>query len=263
MATGENGMSVMIGSVANILYCPCGSCGEAQNQVSVAQGYAGVVTRFGQFDRVIPAGRHRINIMCEEVTSVSLKVGFIDVPPQDVITADNLSLQIDAVVYFHVFDPYKAIFGVEQYRFAVGNQAQVMLRQALGENTLSEIMTQRSKVNDRLQELIDEATDPWGIKVTSCELKGVILDQMMQRAMAAKAESKQEAEAKVIQARAQRDVAGILAEASSAMVECPEALMLQYFETLRTIAVQGQPMNRTIIVPAGMDASAALAMQAA
>jgi len=226
--------------------------------VSITQGWAGVVTRFGQYHRLLPAGRHRINTMAEAVIPVSLKVACADVPPQDVITSDNLSLQIDAVVYFYVFDPYKATFAVDQYRFAVANQAQVMLRQTLGENTLQEIMLQRAKVNARLSELIDEATDAWGIKVTSVELKGVQLDHTMQRAMAAKAESKQEAEAKVIQARAQRDAASILAEASEKMEGCPESLQLQYFETLRILATQGQ--NKLIIVPANMNAGQALAM---
>jgi len=260
-ASAENTQALCIGEVYNFCCACCAVGGNTANIVNVYQGTAGVVTRFGQYHRLLPAGRHRINMMAEAVIPVSLKVACVDVPPQDVITKDNLSLQIDAVVYFYVFDPYKATFAVAQYKFAVANQAQVMLRQTLGENTLGEIMKERAKVNTRLSELIDEATDPWGIKVTSVELKGVQLDQTMQRAMAAKAESRQEAEAKVIQARAQRDAAAILAEASEKMTECPESLKLQYFETLRIMATQGQ--NRTIIVPSDMDASKALALGSA
>jgi len=260
-ASAENCQTLLIGEAYNYCCCLCSACADdAPNIVTVRQGHVGVVTTFGQFNGVLPPGRHRINMMADEVRGVSLKVSCIDVPPQDIITADNLALRIDAVVYFIVFDPYRALFAVADYRRAVAELAQVNLRQTLGESTLAELMKDRTKINNRLKQLIDEATDPWGITVSSVELKGVTLDETMQRAMAAKAESKQQAEAKVIQAKAQRHVADILAEASKKMNTSPEALQLQYMETLRIIATQQAPVNRTIIVPADMDAGKALAM---
>merc|ERR1719210_3295170 len=163
------------------------------------------------------------------------------------MTKDNLTVSIDAVCYYQVYDAEKAIFVIEKYPFALGNLAQVTLRTVLGENTLAEIFAERQKINGRLQELIDEASDPWGIKVTLVEIKGIEIDDKMRRAMAAKAEAQQESEAKVIQASAQRDSASILAEAAEKMSEQPAAMKLQWFETLRVISTQGK--NVTVVVP--------------
>merc|ERR1719210_264417 len=128
------------------------------------------------------------------------------------MTKDNLTVSIDAVCYYQVYDAEKAIFVIEKYPFALGNLAQVTLRTVLGENTLAEIFAERQKINGRLQELIDEASDPWGIKVGRVEIKAIEIDEKMQRAMAAKAEAQQEAEAKIIQAKAQRDASAILSD---------------------------------------------------
>merc|ERR1719188_2933128 len=140
---------------------------------------------------------------------------------------------------------------------ALSNLAQVTIRTVLGENTLAEIFGQRQKLNHRLKELIDHASDPWGIKVGDVELKGITIDNQMQRAMAAKAEANQMAEAKIIQSKAQRDAAAILAEAAGQMEEQPAALRLQWMETLRTISTQGK--NPCVIIPENMDAATALA----
>merc|ERR1719296_589141 len=225
--------------------------------ITIEQGYVGVVTQFGKFHHLLPPGRHRYNIMAEAVIPVSLKVRCLDVHPQELMTADKLTIKIDAVCFFKVFDAQKAKFAVENYQFALANLAQVTIRTVLGENTLAEIFSQRAKLNERLKELIDEASDPWGVKVGNVELKGIEIDRQMQRAMAAKAEANQMAEAKIIQSKAQRDAASILAEAAGQMEEQPAALKLQYMETLRTISTQGK--NQCVIIPESMDASAALA----
>jgi len=173
------------------------------------------------------------------------------------MTADKLTIKIDAVCFYRVFDAQKATFAVENYEFALGNLAQVTIRTVLGENTLAEIFGQRQKLNTRLRQLIDEASDPWGVKVANVEIKGIEIDRQMQRAMAAKAEANQMAEAKIIQSRAQNDAASILAEAAGQMEEQPAALRLQWMETLRTISTQGK--NPCVIIPEHMDTATALA----
>jgi len=224
----ENMQSLAIGSCFAVLCSPCAVCGPAPHIVTVQQGTVGVVTRFGRFHHILPPGRHRRNIMAEAVKHVSLKTRCLDIQPQELMTADKLTIKIDAVCFYKVFDAQKATFAVENYEFALANLAQVTIRTVLGENTLAEIFGQRAKLNTRLMELIDEASDPWGIKVGNVELKDIKIDRQMQRAMAAKAEACQMAEAKIIQSKAQRDAASILAEAAGQMEEQPAALQLQW-----------------------------------
>lgn len=256
-ANMENQQSLLMGTCFNVVCCPCAVIGPSFNMTTIEQGWVGVVLRFGRYHRTLPPGRHRFNVMAEQIAPVCLKVCCLDVPPQEVMTSDNLTIKIDAVCYFKVFDAQKAIFCVDNYKFALGNLAQVTLRTVLGENTLAEIFGQRHKLNMRLQDLIDEASDPWGIKVGRVEIKGIEIDNKMQRAMAAKVEAVQEAQAKLIQAKAQRDASVILADAAAKMEEQPGSLRLQYMETLRIIATQGQ--NRTVIVPDRMETGSSLA----
>lgn len=184
------------------------------------------------------------------------KIACIDVQPQMVMTKDNLTVTIDAVCFYRVLDATKVLFEVQNYQQALSNLVQVTMRTVVGENDLSEIFAQRPRLNARITELIDAATGPWGIKVSQVELKEVQIQQSMQRALAAVAEAQQEAEAKLIQARAQRESASILAEASKAMGNDAAALQLQWFETLRIIATQGK--NATVIVPDRIDPESAL-----
>merc|ERR1719296_60023 len=211
--------------------------------ITIEQGYVGVVTQFGKFHHLLPPGRHRFNIMAEQVIPVSLKVRCLDVHPQELMTADKLTIKIDAVCFYRVFDAQKATFAVENYEFALGNLAQVF--------------GQRQKLNTRLRQLIDEASDPWGVKVANVEIKGIEIDRQMQRAMAAKAEANQMAEAKIIQSRAQNDAAKIIQSRAGQMEEQPAALRLQWMETLRTISTQGK--NPCVIIPEHMDTATALA----
>jgi len=254
----ENKQTICLGEIYNTCCCPCASLGCSSNMVTIEKGSVGVVKRLGKFHHLLPPGRHSFNTMAEEIMPVSLKVHCLDVRPQEVMTADKLSVRIDAVCFFRVFDAEKAIFRVENYPMALANLAQVTIRTVLGENTLAEIFGQRQKLNQRLKELIDHASDPWGIKVGDVELKGITIDQQMQRAMAAKAEANQMAEAKIIQSKAQRDAASILAEAAGKMDAQPAAIKLQWMETLRQVTTQGR--NRTIIIPKDMDPTSAMAV---
>jgi len=253
----ENKQSWYMGQCYKAFCCPCAVLGAAPHMVTIEQGFVGVVTKFGRFDHILPPGRHRYNVMAEAIRLVNLKVRYVDVRPQELMTADKLTIKIDAVCYYKVMDARKACFSVENYEFALGNLAQVTLRTVLGENTLAEIFGHRQRLNARLKQLIDAASDPWGLQVGLVELKGIELDPQMQRAMAAKAEANQLAEAKIIQSKAQRDAASVLAEAAGQMEQQPAALKLQWMETLRAMSTTGR--NPLVIVPDSMSGAAALA----
>lgn len=249
----DNVIRALFGAVYAALWLPFGG---GANCISVEQGCVGIVLRFGKFDRLLKPGRHKFNIAVEEVRVVPLKTVCIDVQPQTVMTKDNLSVKIDAVCFYRVFDAEKALFAVQDYPRALTNLVQVTMRTVVGENALDELFALRPQINARITELIDESTTPWGVQISQVELKEVVIPQSMQRALAAVAEARQEAEAKLVQARAQRESASILAEASSRMGRDPTALQLQWFETLRIITTQGR--NATIIVPDRIDPLQAL-----
>jgi len=218
---------------------------------TVEQGQTGVVTQWGRFSHTLPAGRHKFNICSEDVTSVNRMTQTLDLKAQLIMSADNLRLQVDAVVYFHVEEAQKAIFQVESYMQAVTYMVQVQLRNVVGMYTLQEAMAERQKISARVTELCDMHTRQWGLKIQRVEMKQIEIDPNMQRALAAKAEASQQAEAKIIQARAQKEAAGILAEAGRMMQAHPAAMKLQWFETLRIIATQGK--NTTMVLPDNVD----------
>jgi len=195
----------------------------------------------------LPPGRHRFNLWSESVTAINLMTNCLDVPKQEMMSLDNLMVKVDAVCYYRVVDPVKAHFEVDRYQYALLQLILVTLRTVMGEHSLNEILTERQKLNVRIQELLDHDSQPWGLQVERVELKGIDIDDKMQRAMAAKTEASQEAEAKVIQAKAQRDSALILVDAAKKMDANPGAMKLQWFETLRIIATQGN--HTTLIVP--------------
>jgi len=219
---------------------------------TINQGEVGVVLQFGRYVRTLPPGRHHYNLASEQVVVVDMKTVTLDLPQQEMITADNLTVKVDGVCYFKVFDAYKAVFNVDNYFMALKNLASVMFRTVVGEHTLAEVFAERQKISLRMSHLLDDATNDWGIKVDRVEMKGIEMDPTMQRAMAAKTEAAQEAEAKIIQARAQRDSSLILSEAAKKMESEPMAMKLQWFETLRVISFQGK--NTTIIVPDKVEA---------
>jgi regulator of protease activity HflC (stomatin/prohibitin superfamily) len=181
---------------------------------------------------------------------VDLRVVTLDVPPQDVITRDNVSVKVNAVVYYRVVDPNKAVIQVENYHLATSQKAQTTLRSVLGEIELDELLAQREKINSRLQEILDRDTDPWGIKVSAVEVKHVDLPQEMTRAMAKQAEAERERRAKVIGAEGEFQAAKRMAEAASIMAVHPMALQLRYLQTLTEVASEN---NTTTIFPVPID----------
>lgn len=186
----------------------------------------------------------------EKMVRVDLRTVTLDVPPQDVITRDNVSVKVNAVVYFHVMDPARAIVKVANYMYATSQLAQTTLRSVLGQANLDELLSEREKLNDSLQEILDRHTDPWGIKVTMVEVKAVDLPLEMQRAMARQAEAERERRAKVIHASGEYEASKQLAEAAEIIASQPATIQLRYLQTLTEIATE---KNSTIIFPLPMD----------
>ncbi|MEM7350055.1 MAG: slipin family protein [Acidobacteriota bacterium] len=181
---------------------------------------------------------------------ISLRTVVLDVPPQDVITRDNVSVKVNAVVYFRVIDPSRAVVEVEDYRLATSQISQTTLRSVLGQAELDELLSERDRLNEKLQEIVDAQTDPWGIKVTSVEVKHVDLPQEMQRAMARQAEAEREKRAKIIHAEGEMQASKTLAEAADQISKNPVTLQLRYLQTLNDIASE---RNSTILFPLPID----------
>ncbi|HEV2177913.1 MAG TPA: slipin family protein [Terriglobia bacterium] len=186
----------------------------------------------------------------DKIVKVSLRVITWDVPPQDIITRDNVSLKVNAVVYFRVISATQAIVEVENYRYAVEQAAQTSLRSVLGEVELDDLLSQREKLNARLQTILDEHTEAWGIKVTQVQVKQVDLPQEMQRAIAAQAEAERERRAKIIAADGEFQAAAKLSEAAAVLNREPAAITLRYLQTLIEI---GTEKNTTIVFPLPID----------
>ncbi len=180
----------------------------------------------------------------DRLVRVSLRTIVMDVPPQDVITRDNVSVQVNAVTYFRIVDPNKAILQVENYLYAASQICQTTLRSVLGEVELDALLAERDQINHRLQQIIDRQTDPWGIKVSNVEVKHIDLPQEMKRAMARQAEAERERRAKVIAAEGEQQAATKLVEAASMMAAEPMALQLRYLQTL--VEVTGEKSSTTI-----------------
>jgi len=191
----------------------------------------------------------------DRMVRVSLRTVVLDVPPQDVITRDNVTVKVNAVVYFRVMDPARAVVSVENYLYATSQEAQTTLRSILGQAHLDELLSERERLALRLQEVIDLHTDPWGVKVTQVAVKAVDLPQEMQRAMAKQAESEREKRAKIIHASGELEASKQLSEAASALSSQPISLHLRYLQTLVEIAAE---KNSTIIFPVPIDMMKAL-----
>jgi len=186
----------------------------------------------------------------DKLIRVSLRLVAMDVPPQDVITKDNVSIKVNAVIYFRVMEPNNAIIEVENYLFATSQLAQTTLRSVCGQVELDELLSERDKINTTLASILDKHTDPWGIKVSNVEVKHIDLPQEMQRAMAKQAEAERERRAKVINAAGEFQAAGKLAEAAKKIEDFPYALQLRYLQTLREVAAEG---NSTTLFPIPID----------
>ncbi|HEX6191781.1 MAG TPA: slipin family protein [Chitinophagaceae bacterium] len=186
----------------------------------------------------------------DKMVKVSLRTVVLDVPPQDVITQDNVSIKVNAVVYFRVVEPQKAVVQVENFLAATSQMSQTTLRSVLGQSELDDLLSQREKINHKLQQIIDSHTDPWGVKVSNVEVKQIDLPQEMQRAMAKQAEAERERRSKVIAAEGEYQASQRLADAAKILADQPSALTLRYLQTLREIATEN---NSTTIFPVPID----------
>lgn len=210
----------------------------------------GVVFRLGRCIGVKGPGLIILVPMIDRMQVVSLRTLVMDVPPQDVITRDNVTVKVNAVLYFRVVDPVRAIIEVENYLFATSQLSQTTLRSVLGQSDLDHLLSDRDRVNAELQAIIDRQTDPWGIKVSAVEVKDVELPEEMRRAMARQAEAERERRAKVIAAEGEYQAATKLGEAAVIIEQHPVALQLRYLQTLAEIATEH---NSTTIFPVPID----------
>ena len=206
----------------------------------------GVIFRLGRIIAAKGPGLIILIPIIDRIVKVSLRLVALDVDPQDVITRDNVSVKVNAVLYFRVVDPVKAIVQVENYAYAMSQLAQTTLRSVCGQAELDDLLSEREKINAKLQEILDTHTAPWGIKVTTVELKQIDLPQEMQRAIARQAEAERERRAKVINAEGEFQAAAKLAEASRIIENHPVALQLRYLQTMREMAVES---NSTTFLP--------------
>ena len=213
----------------------------------LAEYERGVIFRLGKLlPRPKGPGVILVFAPIDRIVRVSLRTVVHDVPPQDVITRDNVSVKVNAVVYFRVMDPLKAIVEVENYLYATSQLAQTTLRSVLGQVELDDLLSQRDRLNHELQRILDQHTDPWGIKVSSVEVKHVDLPPDMQRAMARQAEAEREKRAKIIHAAGELEASEKLSQAAAVIATQPIAITLRYLQTLTEI---GSEKNSTIVFP--------------
>ena len=210
----------------------------------------GVIFRLGRVIKAKGPGLIILIPVVDKIVKVSLRLVAMDVDPQDVITRDNVSVKVNAVIYFRVIEPVKAIIEVENYQYAMSQLAQTTLRSVCGQAELDELLSAREKINAELQEILDTHTDPWGIKVATVELKHIDLPSEMQRAMAKQAEAERERRAKIINAEGEFQASEKLAEAAKIIQTHPVALQLRYLQTMREMASEN---NSTLILPFPME----------
>lgn len=223
----------------------------ASSAIKIVQEYErGVIFRLGRLIGAKGPGLFLIIPFVDRFVKVDLRTITLDVPAQEAITKDNITVKVNAVVYFRVIDPSASVVNVEDYRRATWNIAQTTLRNVLGQSELDELLQHRESINAKLQQIIDEATEPWGVKVSIVEVKDVELPQTMQRAMARQAEAEREKRAKIIHAEGEFQAAVQLRNAARTMSDEPIAIQLRYLQTLTEIAVE---KNSTIIFPVPID----------
>ena len=210
----------------------------------------GVIFTLGRFSRVSGPGLIIVIPILQQFVRVDLRVVVMDIPPQDVISKDNISVKVNAVLYFRVIDPEKAIIQVERYLQATGQLAQTTLRSVLGQHELDDMIAERDKLNAHIQRIVDEQTDPWGVKVTNVEIKDIDLDESMIRVIAKQAEAERARRAKVIHAEGELQASKKLLEAAQTLSAESQALQLRYLQTLSNIADE---KNSTIVFPLPMD----------
>ncbi|HEY44935.1 MAG TPA: slipin family protein [Anaerolineae bacterium] len=219
--------------------------------VKIVQEYErGVIFRLGRLVGARGPGLFFIIPIIDRMIKVGLRVVTLDVPSQEVITRDNVTVKVNAVVFFRVVDPSDAIVQVEDYQRATWNISQTTLRNVVGQSELDDLLAKREEINQKLQQIIDETTEPWGVKVSIVEVKDVELPQPMQRAMAKQAEAEREKRAKIVHAEGEFDAAKKLVDAAELMSNEPVSIQLRYLQTLTEISVE---KNSTIIFPVPVD----------
>jgi regulator of protease activity HflC (stomatin/prohibitin superfamily) len=213
----------------------------------LAEYERGVIFRLGKLlPRPKGPGVILVFVPIDRMVRVSLRTVVLDVPPQDIITKDNVSVKVNAVVYFRVIDPSRAIVEVENYHYATSQLAQTTLRSVLGQAELDDLLSERERLNQLLQQILDEHTDPWGIKVSAVEVKHVDLPADMQRAMARQAEAEREKRAKIIHAAGELEASEKLSQAAHVIASEPVAITLRYLQTLTEIGAEN---NTTVVFP--------------
>jgi regulator of protease activity HflC (stomatin/prohibitin superfamily) len=234
------------------------------NAVRILREYErAVIFRFGRQARAVvnPGGDGTgpglllLIPLVDKMVKVSLRTVTMDVPPQDVITKDNVSVKVNAVIFFRVLDANKAVISVEDYLYATSQMAQTTLRSVLGQQELDDLLSSREKINEELTRIIDQHTNPWGVKVAAVEVKNVDLPQDLQRAMSKQAEAERERRAKVINAEGEAQAAAKLSEAAEVLARFPIAVQLRYLQTMREVASE---RNTTTFFPLPLDLFAPL-----
>ncbi|HKL49725.1 MAG TPA: slipin family protein [Wenzhouxiangellaceae bacterium] len=221
------------------------------NTIKILREYErGVIFTLGRFDKVKGPGLIIVIPFIQQMVRVDLRVIVMDVPTQDVISYDNVSVKVNAVVYYRVVDPEKATINVERFMDATNQLAQTTLRSVLGKHELDEMLAERDKLNEDIQEILDRQTDAWGVKVNNVEIKHVDLDESMIRSIAKQAEAERQRRAKVIHAEGEQQAAQKLVEAAEKLAESPNAIQLRYLQTLSEIAGE---QNSTIVFPVPID----------
>jgi regulator of protease activity HflC (stomatin/prohibitin superfamily) len=206
----------------------------------------GVIFRLGRVQEAKGPGLFFIIPFIDRMVRMDLRTITLDIPSQDVITSDNVTVRVNAVTYFHVRDPVDAVIQIEDYQRATWQIAQTTLRNVIGQMQIDQLLQERERINERLQQIIDEATEPWGVKVTLVEIKDVELDTTMVRAMARQAEAERERRARIIRAEGELQAANQLSEAANRMAKDPTAITLRYLQTLLDIGVEN---NTTVVFP--------------
>jgi regulator of protease activity HflC (stomatin/prohibitin superfamily) len=223
----------------------------ASSAIKILREYErGVIFRLGRLIGAKGPGLIFIIPGVDKLLRISLRTVALEIPSQDVITRDNISLKVNAVVYFRVIDPNKAVVGIENYLYATSQLAQTTLRSVIGQSQLDELLSEREKINLQLQDILDQHTEPWGIKVSLVETKQVDLDADMQRAIARQAEAERERRAKVIHAEGEAQAAEKLAEAANIISVYPAAMHLRFLQTLTEVSTE---KNSTVILPLPID----------
>jgi len=210
----------------------------------------GVVFRFGRLSATRGPGIFLIIPFVDKMIKVDLRTVTLDVPPQDIITKDNVPVKVNAVAYFRVMDPEKSVISIENYRVATSQISQTTLRSVLGQAELDDLLSARDKLNKELQIIIDEQTDPWGVKVSIVEIKDVELPQTIQRAFARQAEAERERRAKIINAEGELQASEKLSAAAEVLTKFPASIQLRFLQTLKEIASE---QNSTIVFPVPID----------